>query len=562
MKINYIKEDYFKNPQQLKAAAERRANISNADRMATTSNEIIKQDAERILDAFLERGKPEGRLDSTGEYSDWRLLIPRKVAGQMCRIFYVDYIGMENMTGPATQLKSEIIKIENNKVFIDIHIRVIDDAWLKHIRERQEKSALEKEGKNPADVGPIGQYLELFDAATDVEPNDMYNTIRQDIKEDFYTEINFWAALKHDNVSKTSLSYQMMFGHGKKLVLNRIHMFEGIEGDIIINGDLARGWNAETTKSLRKYIVNSFNNITTLFSFENTGNVIIRDRFRREKDIVIKKNTILNEGYFNNPEQAKAIADRKNQLTNIEKLASLSTETIYRRVEEIFDEILNNPSAFCYDRSVDGNKDYRTLLPKGIFGYEASYLFYIPYALVATPTTNERCRYKTKVKINDSEGTITVDVYVMICNNVWLNRVKKTQNQTYFDKSINEYVKRWHLGSNIEMFDNELMEGVFSDSMEYNIEKLKKQNKKDSIYEFINEYLIKLGTIHMFSEIDGDIIVITGISSEDGDESTSRENIILRTEMLPSNFSFENTGKIVLMDSSVEYDDIIIKGNE
>ena len=65
MKIKYITESYFKNPEQAKAAREKERELSNAEKIAGVSSKIMKEPLIKFInDGFDNYYNPRGRSNA------------------------------------------------------------------------------------------------------------------------------------------------------------------------------------------------------------------------------------------------------------------------------------------------------------------------------------------------------------------------------------------------------------------------------------------------------------------------------------------------------------------
>lgn len=360
MKIQYLSEGVFKNPEQARVAREKAAQTSNAEKVAAQTKEVIKGVVEKFIDEYLNnRDDYNKEADipyhwNNGGYDDDSAFLQRCIAGARYYFLTACYESAE-ATSQIVTYKSSVEFSEHSKViYVDIYTKIINDTWISNVKKHNEKQRFKK-----AERGN-------FDGTFNIPDYDPYKNgfIMDEIKNSFARRLNEYIISVYCNPN-TPKEFNVIrdIMTRNHVVLRKIHLFTNIIGDIVFGGSLAHvsydEWNL--VKDNSNNIKRQLGSILDLISFENKGNVIFRDWQHRASDIVLENEQVLeenmkinylSEGVFKNPTQARAARAAAAQQSNAEKLAGtvqkINDTQIRAEMEKVISESLSKTSAFPF----------------------------------------------------------------------------------------------------------------------------------------------------------------------------------------------------------------------
>ena len=577
MKINYIKEGYFNNPGQMKAKAEKNKAVSKAQALAATANDIVTRELRELLQDFVKRDFQKEHHN--GEEDN--ILSYFVFGNSASSLFYINYPGRPELKECVTRYEPKIISFENNLAVIEIYVFLTFPEWRHHLEKRRE----EDKTRNPIIFKNNDSYdLQLMAHSFREE---YLNRITSSIKKEFYTGLQEYCRQSRWSFPSDSPSHQLridIYYDAIKVDLNKIHLFFDVEGDIVFNTTTFIGITHDSLVDCRDRALREFKTVFDLISFENSGNIILRDSLNRGPDIVLnpRDKELLAEGYFNNPEQMKKKADMSKNISKAEMLAKTSQQTIENEIEHIIDSFLViTKEDFQY------NKSSADIIPTKVAGEEMSPMFYIEYDKPSNDVyfflrEKSATSLKSKITVSPYE-TIDVELYVRIELRDWIRHIKERQanenNPTWRTETSKPGWKdyRYDALTNIGdaftnvTFDNYMF--VFRKNLiNFIRERPEFRNSAAGQMLLSDEISIDLVKIHMFSEIEGDIVFASAFYGCPSEETINAEEEIAkkqrfdffkhRLENLLRGLSFENSGRIIIRDKYRRGSDIIIKDNK
>ena len=361
MKIQYLSEGVFKNPEQARAAREKAAQTSNAEKVAAQTKEVIKGVVEKFIDEYLNDKDdyndniPYHWSDYNSGYDDESAFLQRSIAGAKYSILTACYESAEATSQIVTYKSSVDFSGSSKVIYVDIYAKIINDSWISNVRKHNEKQRFQKADRNK------------FDGTFNIPGHyDPYKNgfLMDEIKNTFARRLNEYIISVYCNPNtpkEFSVIRDIMTRH--YIVLRKIHLFTNIVGDIVFGGPLVSvsydEWHSVTDNT--NNIKRQLGSLLDLISFENKGNVIFRDWQHRASDIVLENEQVLeenmkinylSEGVFKNPTQARAARAAAAQQSNAEKLAGtvqkINDTQIKAEMERIISESLSKSSAFPF----------------------------------------------------------------------------------------------------------------------------------------------------------------------------------------------------------------------
>ncbi len=360
MKIQYLSEGVFKNPEQARAAREKAAQISNAEKVAAQSKEVIKSAVEKFIDEYLNNSDGYNKENipyhwNKSGYDDESAFLQRCIAGGNYYFLTACYESAEATSQIVTYKSSVDFSGCSKVIYVDIYAKIINDTWISNVRKHNEKEKFKKTDRGVFDgtFNIPGQY-------------DPYKNgfLMDEIKNTFARRLNEYIISVYCNPN-TPKEFNVIrdIMTRNHVILRKIHLFTNIVGDIVFGGSLASvsygEWHPVTDNS--NNIKRQLGALLDLISFENKGNVIFRDWQHRASDIVLENEQVLeenmkinylSEGVFKNPTQARAARAAAAQQSNAEKLAGtvqkINDTQIKAEMERIFSESFSKTSAFPF----------------------------------------------------------------------------------------------------------------------------------------------------------------------------------------------------------------------
>ena len=287
-----IYEGYFKNPEEKKREIENRKNVSNVEALSKKANELLVKKLESFINDYLNNS------DETN--ASYNAICRKSCVGTDYYHEYLFYIPLSlfataptiAVTTPCTTFTSKInINEESNKIELDIYVHTNWEDWKKNVRKNQEKREMFNKMGNGAESTE-------YDIMCNLRPDDCYKNMSNDIRLAFFKRFYYILSERQKNntavLSKEDKDMiDFILDGDKSVTLKKIHLFGDIQGDIKLFG--YDYYNAKDRAGLSKNLKNLIDVNKGLFSFENTGNIILKDRWilAREKPIIISNNKII-----------------------------------------------------------------------------------------------------------------------------------------------------------------------------------------------------------------------------------------------------------------------------
>ena len=567
-----INEGYFKNPEEMKRVKDVRSKISNAEKLAKTSEKIVFESIERIMNDSLQRHESSNN-------ETYRFVFSNLFFGPANDLFKIIYpnaayaeFEKDTITYETKVIDRQFDENGNDNINIEIFVHIDSDHWLKHIKDRQEKDEKMPEDFYTRDILPshdarsyrANTRCDFYDLISGLDLHSLYfMTTLKDTISYFYERWLTNFVFKNKDKYKDSPAGEFIdaaigtwYGGSVnarelRLKIKKIHMFSEVQGDLAISTSLCCGSsmfaenNDEETKK-------KFEELMKFISFENSGDVILRDDYLRRPEMRFKKNGIVNEGYFKNPEDKKKEIENRKNSSKAELLAKTANDLVIRRMEQIIDDYLNDKK-YYYNENMFLN--FRTIgLPKFT---EIFYISMGDYNSKPFEAKNEcpLCRFKSKVSIDEENKRIDVEIYSFIQWNFLFEEIKLNQQDR--DNGV-VYPECIDVRSNIETygFYNDYYKNSSSIIRTSFVNRLKEelcnQIEKPSVkankelYDLIMmmfERNVCLRSIHMFEGIDTDVVVNLE-NYHSINETIQHKNAI---EELAKVFSFENSGDVIFV---------------
>ena len=394
-----IDEGYFKNPEEMRKSSQKRSEANKADLLAKESNRIMKEGIEAILNEALKRdyAKEKGSFSSQAS-----CFLSSEVFGHNAtNMLALDVWSMSenyddedkfNTRAIVTDLKDDVIELE-------IEVKLINKKALEHIKKRQEYDERLCECEKDKDFFKKEENLKKIEMINDKFIYDLWTGIRHE--DDSYVRPSYLASLKSNinfDFNKYMLSYLgehkdelrnipagsflidrrfNIANGGFNFNINKIHVLGGIEGDVVLRTSMATGSNIRALNyafDLRANTIELFNYMFNMFSFDNTGDLILRDQTSRVPEVVVKKGGAMNEGYFKNPEEKKREIENRKNVSNVERLAKQSDEMLVKPIKNFLEDFVSTTGEYSsyftkYSTAMYGNVaiyDYLEVFPSFI----------------------------------------------------------------------------------------------------------------------------------------------------------------------------------------------------
>ena len=296
-----IYEGYFKNPEKAKAAIQKRTQTSKAEILANTAKDLSYGTIERILSDFMIVVRSEN------DFYDRFDFLSKYVFGDIASWFcYADNKKYENSCDVIARYTPKVKMRADGVLDIEIYVKIACDKFIESVKERQiEEKAQPRHNDSSTAI------LYKYEKRGCYSPNDYFDVMAQvsklcdnitlsklcDFEKDDFKEIvnkEFFSKLieylhKHSSLYEP-IVVDMLRKNLWNIELSKIHIFSEIGGDVVIDVDMASGFTPEIVKDYSYGIAPHIKNILRFVSFENTGNVTLRDAYERVPDIIIKKN--------------------------------------------------------------------------------------------------------------------------------------------------------------------------------------------------------------------------------------------------------------------------------
>ena len=294
MKVKYIKEGYFNNPDQMKKKADLTKSVSNAERLASSAHNIVYiEETRKILEDFLKRDFGYEHYNDQDE----NIFCENIFGSDADHLFYIGYFGRPGLSACVTRYEPvfSIDKVmgEIYDLNIDIYVYLNFPEWIKHIERRRK---YDKTHSAP-EYGMLNYSYDMKSPITSMSESTMYN-IKDYIKEAFIYNFKTYVKRNAELKSKKSIVREKIINSELLINLNKIHLFPEIEGDIVCRADIYERASYSSNESVNELKENMMRRISWLLqivSFDNKGEFIIRDSLSRGPDLYVKKEINLNE---------------------------------------------------------------------------------------------------------------------------------------------------------------------------------------------------------------------------------------------------------------------------
>ena len=599
-----MNEGYFNNPEQAKAAIQKRTQISKAETLANTAKDLSYSAIERILSDFMIEARDEN------DYYDRFDFLTKYVFGDMASWFCYADKKYESSCDVIARYIPKVKMRDDGVLDIEIYVKTTCDKFIEDVKERQiEEKVHPRHNDNPTAI------LDKYNEHHCYISNDHFDVMVQfshsyDFEKGEFKKIaneEFFSKLKDYLHEHSSLYEPIVVDMLRKNIsntwsieLSKIHVFSEIEGDVIVNIDLASGFNPEVIVDYSYEVEPCVEKILRFVSFENTGNVILRDSYERVPDIIIKKNEIMNEGYFKNPEEMKKKVDATKAMSKADVLARNSNAVISKEIEDVLTAFMSNAMEDAKESEYIGTDFFI----KEIFGYNANYFCYldmndVDYRFLKEPIV----RYVPKVNISNN-GLIEIELYSHITFPKFIEKIKDRQEteKKYRTVAPGKNVverfaksKRFLFSKYCDVYGQlvdelrirrtpKLIAAVINSDFygqlchfltsqkgsETKFGHYYNHNSSGTPYKdtlggkmLLERNKVKLKKIHMFSEVEGDIVYEINLCDGNNPDRIVNHSRTIKEifEACCSIFSFENSGNFILRDGYERVPDIIIKKN-
>lgn len=258
MKVRYLAEAVFKNPNQARAAREKEKDLSNIERLASMSSTVIAKQIEKKLNDYIscfdeDRWYDDNDMEKAGRYIFNNI---RVTVGY----FLKDYDSYNN------KVKIEFRVVPKGEDIV-YDIFVSPGKTMFNVFYAPEKTVIRTE------IGPMKSY----------------NFYKDHVEKELNNRIE--AAAKYDaerNSKTTNQSSQYILDKlaSNNLKLNKIHLFEGSKADYYFILDYNRTL-AKDVVSAQSYMW-GLQRLTDLFSLDNDGkDIIVATERNAEKQRII-----------------------------------------------------------------------------------------------------------------------------------------------------------------------------------------------------------------------------------------------------------------------------------
>lgn len=244
MKVKYIKEGYFKNPEQAKAAREKGKEVSNVERVAATADKILRQPIVNYLNMLFNAGIRAWNNNEKFYSSTWISVIRSSIlasyfdTGDIFQLF-PSYISTdvlkpleERSSGVHKYLRLQTRKIEYEKVEVDLDLDAHQLDFKFYVKNLEPENTVlfmyldsRMLSKNPASIGSImyrnvirsyiDQFIDISTASDNKGAHNDYNKfIAPQEMLDFYHK---W--MDHNRPSAEVINVQVVFELDKDLLI-------------------------------------------------------------------------------------------------------------------------------------------------------------------------------------------------------------------------------------------------------------------------------------------------------------------------------------------------------
>ena len=582
MKVNYINEGFFKNPEEMKASAERRNNLSNVDKLANNAQRVVEEGVEKFFNAYLNTNNiPDNQPQRNTFLNSFAI----GCAG-LISLFHVDFSTMKDsneLTAYPVSKYTSKVKIEGNDIKIHIYVETLWHDWIDFVKHNQKMRAMKQY--------PFKARMRVTDGSSYVHSTGLLTSLNIDPKKDFSHRLKYLIEEESrviQRAAKQSENEQIVdFIYNKNIILEKVHLFGDIDGDLVFYGSTFDDYDD------RHIIVENMKFLLNTIQFDNSGKIVIVDRGIQLKSltdntkgipsimpIVIENNKVfvasstksLTEGYFNNPEQARKKIENRNNVSKAEVLANTSNNLVMQELENVINSFLTRD----YDKE---HKNYseRFVMAEDVFGTYIGALIEYSYDEISFDIAGANGKLFTNTakissvrKVNNSNEA-EVEIYININCPGWYKHLKRRQLSdkiapvSYYNIHTSHIVSNYDLQSNIQRVPlgfNRIKESFsrrFNDSFKAYAYDNRVKLDNPTVFDFIKNTTFIVKKVHLFSDAQGDIVIRTSLCDGWGDfiEDISKD-VAFKFNKLCSVVSFDNTGDIIIRDDYRRVKDIVI----
>lgn len=243
MKINYIKEGYFKNPEQARAAREIASKEDNAISIAKLTTKLLAKPLSEILTKAI-------ALDESTENWYEGTVLNSEVFDQLCLAFTFTEKTLNGKIIPIAEARIQ----DDGIIYIDFYFRINSDAIMRHFENNVENVTDALVSWSPSYA------CNAFGPLSTMNPK---LKKQLGLVEKLKKRVEQMRWLNKDNNLKVAWQ---LFIHtpSTKIKINKIHIFGDCVGDVYISSydDL-------------QLVKESIPVMTEFFSFENKGEVYV-----------------------------------------------------------------------------------------------------------------------------------------------------------------------------------------------------------------------------------------------------------------------------------------------
>lgn len=254
----------------------------------------------------------------------------------------------------------------------------------------------------------------------------------------------------------------------------------------------------------------------------------------------------LTEAVFKNPAQARAAREKEKEISNVDRIANLSSNVISRQIETKLNEYLT-----CFDEDRWYSDNDMEKAGRHIFNHIRVLVLYF---IKEFDSYNNKL--KIEFRITPKGEDVIYDIFVSpgkTMYNVFYAPVKTEmriaigpmKSHNYYRKRVEAEIERY-IGIAAQ-YDVELNPGTKSQASQYILDKLASNN-------------LKLNKIHLFEGSKADYYFILDYNRTLAKEVLSAQSYMWGLQQLTDLFSLDNDGKdiIIASERNVEKEKIII----
>ena len=588
MKVNYIQESIFKNPEEMKASAERRNNLSNADRLANNAQRVIEEEVEKFFNVYL-------NTNSISDNQAQRNTFLNSFAigcGGLTSLFRVDFSTMKDsneLTAYPVSKYTSKVKIEGNDIKIHIYVETLWHDWIDFVKHNQKMRAMKQY--------PSKIRMRVTDGSSYIHSTGLLTSWDIDPKKDFSRKLKYLIEEESRVIqcaAKQVENEQLVdFIYNKNIILEKVHLFGDIDGDLVFYCSTFDDYDD------RHLIVENMKFLLNTIQFDNSGKIVIIDRGIQSKSlidntngissimpIVIKNNKVfvasstksLVEGYFNNPEQARKKIENRNNVSKAEVLANTSSGLVVQELERLVNSFLVRD----YDKEFKKYSE-RFVMADDVFGSYIGALLEYSYDDISSDIAKSNGKlFTTTAKISNirevydpnyshDRNEVEVEIYININCPGWYKHLKERQESDKISPILHYNIYTSHTVSNYDLQSNirqvplgfNRIKETFSRHFETNFIAYvyKNKDKFNNLVslDFINNTKFIIKKVHLFSDVQGDIVIRTNMCDGWGEfiEDVSKD-VEFKFNKLCNVVSFDNTGDIIIRDDYRRVKDIVL----